>query len=245
MNPKKIFGDAKPCVHFIPLEIILEEALVMKEGGSEYGRFNWRVQRIDASTYVDAIFRHFIAWAGGEDIDPKSGRSHLAHIRANCGIVWDAQQRGCMNDDRLCQEAKEVNDYAKKAQLYASEARDYGLPAWHPDHPLNHPKAEPPLDPCPPEPRTYKFQRYPPQPTFENTGDPGARGGPWWAEPCKEDPLGQRNWPRFRADWDNGVIERSSKIVIHPEMAKVMREKGYWKDEEFIESKMIPVADMI
>jgi hypothetical protein len=40
------------------------------------------------------------AWWDGQDIDPESGQSHLAHVRANMGILLDAEANGCLQDDR-------------------------------------------------------------------------------------------------------------------------------------------------
>lgn len=141
MNPKKLEGQKKPCAHFVPLEVILEEAKVMQSGAEEYGRFNWRLQNVDASTYISAIFRHYVAWAGGENLDSKSGISHLAHIRASCAILFDAQRRGELIDDRLKAEVK------SKEPLPFPCTYNEALPTWYP---LLEPIAEPAPDPCPP-----------------------------------------------------------------------------------------------
>ena len=106
MNPKKAQGQLKPCIHYIPTGVILQEAEVMADGAEEYGRYNWRVQHIEATTYIDAIFRHLDAWASGEDICPKSRKSHMAHIRANAGILLDALNHDVLIDDRLLTEVK-------------------------------------------------------------------------------------------------------------------------------------------
>ena len=106
MNPKKAQGQLKPCIHYIPASAILEEAEVMELGARKYGRYNWRSQHVDATTYYNAIFRHLAAWVEGEDIDPESGKSHLAHIRASAGILLDALKRGELIDDRLLTEVK-------------------------------------------------------------------------------------------------------------------------------------------
>lgn len=39
-------------------------------------------------------------WAAGEDLDEQSGVSHLAHIRACCGILMDAIDAGAFLDGR-------------------------------------------------------------------------------------------------------------------------------------------------
>lgn len=83
---------------FGPLAAI---ARVLAHGAAKYGRFNWRRDPITASTYVDAIMRHLIAFASGEEKDPDSGESHLAHIGANVFVVLDAMAHGVCTMDVL------------------------------------------------------------------------------------------------------------------------------------------------
>jgi hypothetical protein len=99
-NPKKAEGRKKPLMHFVPPVALLMEARVMELGASKYGPYNWQDSAIDASTYYDAAMRHLMAWFTGEDVDPESGISHLAHVRACMGILLDAQSTGQMMDDR-------------------------------------------------------------------------------------------------------------------------------------------------
>ena len=100
-NPKKAHGALKPCLSYMPTSILLAVARVFELGARKYGLRNWRRQPIDASTYYDAMNRHLIAWfEGGEDIDPESGQSHLAHVVACAMIVMDSRNLGTLKDDR-------------------------------------------------------------------------------------------------------------------------------------------------
>ena len=72
----------------------------MKLGADKYGPFNWRSKPVKAKTYVDAAIRHLLQWADGEELDEQSRASHLAHARACCGIILDAQTQGNLIDDR-------------------------------------------------------------------------------------------------------------------------------------------------
>jgi hypothetical protein len=65
-----------------------------------YGAYNWRDTGVCATTYISAIMRHLDAWRDGEDIDPESGVTHLAHIAASCNILMDAHKCGKLIDDR-------------------------------------------------------------------------------------------------------------------------------------------------
>lgn len=99
-NPKKRFGNAKPPMHLIPPVAAIEEAVVMGLGAAKYGAYNWLENHVDASTYIAAIERHLKSWQTGEDRDPESGASHLAHIRCCCAILMDSQAAGILVDDR-------------------------------------------------------------------------------------------------------------------------------------------------
>lgn len=91
---------AKTQLQLLPplsLELI---ALCMQEGAEKYGVANWRETGIHASDYIGAAMRHLQSWAGGEDIDPTSGRPHLAHLGACAMVMLDALVYGAMEDDR-------------------------------------------------------------------------------------------------------------------------------------------------
>lgn len=105
LNPKHAVGLAKQPYRFIPPAAIAAEGRVMagnENGGGamEYGPFNWNESGVLAGVYYDAIKRHLEAWWTGQDLDPKSRESHLAHIRACAGILFDAQGMGTLVDDR-------------------------------------------------------------------------------------------------------------------------------------------------
>ena len=108
-NPKLIraLKDGKAPLEYLITELWDGDAEVHALGAEKYGAWNWRIDKIRASTYKGAIFRHAKAWAEGEDIDPESGKSHLYHIRACCGIVLDSEAHGTLIDDRLRAESKD------------------------------------------------------------------------------------------------------------------------------------------
>jgi hypothetical protein len=107
-NPKAVQGRKKPRISAIPPQFILAMGHVMQHGADKYGKYNWRETPIDTVDYVDALGRHFLAWWGGEDLDPDSGESHLVHLAACASVVWDAIQHDSFTDNRLTQE--EIRD---------------------------------------------------------------------------------------------------------------------------------------
>jgi hypothetical protein len=99
-NPKRAYGVRKPSPQFIPPVAIIEESVVMALGAAKYGAYNWINDPVDATTYYSAAMRHLMSWFAGDDMDPESGVSHLAHVRACCAILMDAGRAGSLIDDR-------------------------------------------------------------------------------------------------------------------------------------------------
>lgn len=58
---------------------------VLAFGAQKYAAHNWR-QGLATSRLLDAALRHTMAYADGEDNDPESGLSHLAH--AACCLMF-------------------------------------------------------------------------------------------------------------------------------------------------------------
>jgi hypothetical protein len=99
-DPKGAAGATKCPLWLLPPGALIETAWVHKLGNEKYGAWNWRKTGVNASTYISAIMRHLLAWSGGEDLDPESGRSHLGHIAACCNILLDAGACDTLLDDR-------------------------------------------------------------------------------------------------------------------------------------------------
>ncbi len=99
-NPKDRIGATKPPLHLIPPAAEILEAVVMGLGAAKYGPFNWRTAHVKATIYIAAAKRHLVQWLDGQDDDPESGVSHLAHARACLGILLDALATGHLVDDR-------------------------------------------------------------------------------------------------------------------------------------------------
>ncbi|MFG1395880.1 dATP/dGTP diphosphohydrolase domain-containing protein [Roseixanthobacter pseudopolyaromaticivorans] len=90
----------KPPVGLIPRSALLAEARVLDFGAKKYARHNWRKGML-WSRLGDAALRHLLAWLDGEDIDPETSESHLAHLRACSGFLIEYQERGLGEDDRF------------------------------------------------------------------------------------------------------------------------------------------------
>jgi hypothetical protein len=87
-------------MHLIPPVANVMESLVFGLGAAKYGPYNWRENSVAASVYISALYRHVAQWWDGEETDPESLMSHLAHARACIAIILDAQNNGKLVDDR-------------------------------------------------------------------------------------------------------------------------------------------------
>ena len=99
-DPKGAAGALKTPLGLIPPFAMEQTAWAHKLGAEKYGPFNWRETGVCATTYVNAIMRHLNAWRDGENLDPESGISHLAHIICSCNILLDADYCDTLQDDR-------------------------------------------------------------------------------------------------------------------------------------------------
>lgn len=77
----------KPRTDLLPFGAIIEVAHVMTFGAKKYAPHNWK--GLSATRLFGAALRHGFAWAMGEDNDPETGRSHLAHMAACVLMVLD------------------------------------------------------------------------------------------------------------------------------------------------------------
>ena len=89
----------KPMFDLLPAESLAEIQLVMEFGAKKYGAQNWR-KGTCWRKYLGSAMRHLFAWAAGEDLDPDSGLSHLAHAGCNILFLLSYSKTGAGTDDR-------------------------------------------------------------------------------------------------------------------------------------------------
>jgi hypothetical protein len=83
----------------LPRSALTAEAAVLAFGAKKYAAHNWRKGMV-WSRLLDAALRHLTAFADGEDVDPETGLSHLAHLRCCAGFLIEYQEKGLGQDDR-------------------------------------------------------------------------------------------------------------------------------------------------
>ncbi len=79
------FDGGKLPLHLLSTEAINQTAAVLAFGAEKYAEHNWRKGFV-WSRPLSAAMRHITAFNAGEDKDPESGLSHLAH--AACCIMF-------------------------------------------------------------------------------------------------------------------------------------------------------------
>lgn len=79
------FDDGKLPLHLLSTEAMNQTAAVLQFGADKYAAHNWR-KGFTWSRPLAAAMRHITAFNAGEDKDPESGLSHLAH--AACCIMF-------------------------------------------------------------------------------------------------------------------------------------------------------------
>lgn len=80
-------------------EALMQTALVLEFGRNKYAAHNWR-KGFAWSRPLSAAMRHITAFADGEDRDPESGLSHLAHAMCCIMFVLEFEKTHPELDDR-------------------------------------------------------------------------------------------------------------------------------------------------
>lgn len=83
MNANK-HDSKKPRMDLLPPRAMLAVGEILTYGADKYDPHNW-TKGLAYSRLQSAALRHLMAWQSGEDNDPESGYSHLAH--AACSIM--------------------------------------------------------------------------------------------------------------------------------------------------------------
>jgi hypothetical protein len=87
----------------MPFEAVEEINKVLEFGAKKYAAHNWKKgSGFKYTRLLGSLLRHIFAYMRGEDKDPESGLSHMAH--AGCNVIfllyYDKYRDKFTNDDR-------------------------------------------------------------------------------------------------------------------------------------------------
>lgn len=85
----------KPEYALVPMFALEEVTKVLTYGANgKYTRDNWKYVENGAYRYINAAFRHLIAYSRGEQNDDETGYNHLAHCICCLMFLLDADASG-------------------------------------------------------------------------------------------------------------------------------------------------------
>lgn len=92
------YDSGKPRMDLLPPIALTEVSKVLTFGANKYGDRNWE-KGINYSRLIGAAMRHLNAYNGGQDLDPESGLSHVAHACCNLMmLIHMSEKRGDLDD---------------------------------------------------------------------------------------------------------------------------------------------------
>jgi hypothetical protein len=91
--------QSKPMMALLTPEFLEETAKVLTFGAAKYEKYNW-AKGMSWSRPFGALMRHAWAWWGGQDKDPETGLSHLAHCACNVLFLLHYEKFKKGEDDR-------------------------------------------------------------------------------------------------------------------------------------------------
>ena len=90
----------KPRYDLIAPSLLEEVAKVLEFGARKYNDRNWERPGFNYGRPFASAMRHLWAWWGGQDNDPESGFSHLAHAASCIMMLLEYSKSGAGRDDR-------------------------------------------------------------------------------------------------------------------------------------------------
>lgn len=92
--------QGKVRLDLIPFDALDEIAKALEFGAKKYSEGNWE-GGFEWRRLIGAALRHTTSWARGQDKDPESGVSHLAHAGAMIMFLLSHELRGLGKDNRF------------------------------------------------------------------------------------------------------------------------------------------------
>ena len=91
------YDSEKPRMDLLDPTAMQELAMVLTFGATKYAANNWRYG-LSKGRLIAAALRHLFTYLGGEDKDPESGLSHVAHAMCCCMFLIGLEHRTDLDD---------------------------------------------------------------------------------------------------------------------------------------------------
>lgn len=90
-RPDEAKADAgKPRPTLVPVSLVSAVTAIREYGCRKYhDPDNWR--KVEPQRYKDALYRHWLAYLGGEEKDQESGLPHLWHMACNLAFLIEME----------------------------------------------------------------------------------------------------------------------------------------------------------
>lgn len=98
MKEAEKFDDNKPPWALLPYDALAGVVDVLSHGAKKYEPRNWE-KGIDYDRLFSALQRHLTVWWQGEDRDPETNLSHLAHAGCCLLFLLAEERRGMTQHD--------------------------------------------------------------------------------------------------------------------------------------------------
>lgn len=86
LNEGKKYDQKKPRWSLLPYKEVEKIVDILTFGAEKYDDDNWKIVPDGLDRYKSALMRHLAAYFDGEEMDPESGCTHLAH--AGCNLLF-------------------------------------------------------------------------------------------------------------------------------------------------------------
>ena len=116
------FDQDKLPLHLLSTEAMNQTAAVLAFGAQKYAEHNWR-NGFAWSRPLSAAMRHITAFNDGEDTDPESGLSHLAHAACCIMFLLEFEKTHPHLDDRYSPQPKRQKHAADRYSKHAPKVQ--------------------------------------------------------------------------------------------------------------------------
>ena len=114
------YDSAKPRMNLLPPKAIIEVSKVLTFGAEKYDAENWRKLDDLQNRYTAGALRHIFAHMDGEQLDPETKLSHLAHALCCLLFKLEIELENAKIEEEKPREA-DTTEYTARDQSFESD----------------------------------------------------------------------------------------------------------------------------